>query len=621
MTKLITDHLDPRILPEITFESCQADLADMSISQLNALLMDSDQTKEPLRLTNVRFANLNLSRVDFRRVVFFNCEFIDCRLLLTQFSGCSIYSTRFEACEMLLAEFNHALLQCCVIERCNIENARFIEAIVLKTVLYRASGRSICLDHATFRDSRIHDCNMKQASVLDTVFKNMEFRETNRGDDRDIFDCANIKDALFESCKFNDTTFDSTHITSSTFDSCNFNGRGFINSVFNATKFLSCKSSSLHFNDSFLFECRFEDCKLYCINGSSSRLLDCTITNSCISGGFAYARLIGGYIDRSRIESEDRHFQECPPSYRPTVLEAKYLHAPVEKRVLVGPRVDIRGMCIGGHDASYLVDLKNIFDDGFASECKINCADMRHSSWRNADLSNTTLSKVDVSGADFSNANFTNTVFTRVHDQICLNHTGKFITSTSRDLDCVPVIYDAKTKWPEGFEITEIMVDEAELIDVKKKAAELGLSLPSKTADGLVFLPSPHELSGYTYLYAILPDLFEVHGRFAVATRSAVAAQDALVGFAESLRKSESGENLQFFQDKLDISMSVMSETMTASIVRAVMDSSGTYHDAYQKLLNMMSEHIKELRKANRKAAKRGAPASDPRVAGSLQFK
>lgn len=620
MTKLITDHIDPRVLPETTFESLQADFLDMSIPQLNALLMDSDQTQEPLRLTNVRFANLNLSRVDFRRVVFFNCEFIECKLLLAQFSGCSIYSTRFDACEMLLSDFNQALLQQCVIERCNIENARFIEAIALKTVMYRASGRSVCLDHATFRDSRIHDCNMKQASVLDTVFKNTEFRGTIRGDDKDIFDCANVKDALFESCNFNATAFDSAHITSSTFDSCDFNGRGFSNSVFNATKFLSCKSSSLHLRDSFLFDCRFEDCKLNDIDGNHSRFLDCAITNSRISGCFSFARLVGGYIDRSRIESEERHFQECPPPYRATILEAKYLRAPVEKRVLVGPRVDIRGMRIGGHDASSLIDLKNLFDDGFASDCKITCADMRYSSWRNADLSNTTLSKVDVSGADFSNANFTNTVFTRVHDQIRSNQAGKFISSTSRDLDCVPVIYDAKTKWPEGFEITEIMADEAELIDAKKKAAELGLSLAYKTADGLVFLPSPHELSSYTYLYAILPDLFEVHGRFAVATKSAVAAQDALVDFAESLRKSESGENLQSFQDKLDIALAVMSETMTANIVRAVMDSSGTYNDAFQKLLRMMSDHIKELRKTNRKAAKRGAPASDPRVAGSLKF-
>ena len=618
MTDIITDKTDPRVLPPEAFASYTADYSEMSTEQLNALLLDSDRSGEPLRLTNIRFSHLNLRQMDLRRVTFFNCTFFKCQLALTRFEHCSIYYTKFDHCDMLLADFSHALLQHAMIERCDMNNVRFIDASFVDTYLYRVMSEYPCFDNARFEKSRLVECNFKQASAHKASFRATEFAGAEFGR-LAVFDCADLKDCIFKQCNFILSQIDSTHVTRCTFDTCVFSGpRNFGNCALNEVKFMSCKSARFGFSDSFLFQCAFDDSTWDDICAQRNRILGCSFTHSRIYGNFLSTRMLGGYIDSSRIETTDNKPADQPSGYQALLLEAKYDLAPVKKFVLVGPRVDLRAMIIGKINGRRL-DVRAVFDEALASDCKIINADMRHGSWRKADLSRSTFSQVNVSGCDFSGANFTDVSFTRLQDDLALYHTGRFVgTREHRDTQILPVIYNSETKWPDGFQVTEFMVHEEEAEQAKAKVEQL---LGAQTLDGSVFLPSPFELSAYTYLYAILPDLFEISGRFALATNSARVAAEAMIRFSESLRKGESGENIDRFQEKLDITLSVMSETLTPSIVRATVDSSTSEHQAEIALTKLMTDQLKDRRKAHRKAAKKEAPASDPRAVKSLTSK
>ena len=362
----------------------------------------------------------------------------------------------------------------------------------------------------------------------------------------------------------------------------------------------NCKFQRFTLDGSVIYRTHFTDCKSDIFAAEKTVIVHCDFSGSFLSGRMG-ARFIGCNFDRARIEAKsDYSASEVSSPYGLTCVN--HLDGRDPGKFVLGPNVNMSSLRIGQKYTftSLRLDLSGA---DFSGCCVMNM-DLKNSLFKHANFQGAEFRGVELCDVDFSGANFTGVTFGRTDEQReNTDRTTNFLLTGSPRGLLVPVVYNAATVWPEGFQSTEMMATEQELARAYKDAQD-ALQRAAPTSDGIVFLPSPHERCSFTYLYAILPDLFEVCGRFAVATLTASIAEQAMQKFATAVRKDDAGGKLENFAQKLEFTLAAMSEALTPSVIRAFVE---TEKKPVEALVDAITAHVATRRRANKYAAKKEA--------------
>jgi len=578
-----------------------------SYTRLELLYVLETATAEaPAAIKGALFSGLDLGSLRFDHVSFGSCVFVNCSLDAATMIGLRMENCRLIRCSLVGANLARATLLSTELQDCQLEHTLFQEAYLEKCLLENPKGEHVDFTRARvsgteFRRGQLNRIEFLHAIVQSTVFTKLSFSHVA------------FERAVFETCRFSESGirlsfFDCTKMLNCTFensfaiDRCSVHDSSFEGSCFKDGAVKGCIMRRASFHNTQ-------------ISGGSFRnnsLQDCDLSDATIKTDLTETLMIDGPFTNSSIASTVRdNIGGVSKGYKYVQL----LNGGANERLLVllGPAVKVPVVQFGSINRDLCVDLTGLRSHANFEGCSFEHARLGPGAWDGANLRDVTFSFVDLRGADFTGADLTGAKFLRNNTTLGANApaakygisgAAKYGISgldKSLDLGLAPVIYDDKTRWPDGFSIPEIACDFADLV----KARELNqasLMSPDPTTKGLVFMPSADVYNTMTYLLAALPDLFETCGPFAVPTRAALAAEMALTSFASSVRKDDAGNKIENFRERLEFAAMAAAIAWTAAQVRATQDTKTNF---VNELAQMLADAVASRRRANRYAAKK----------------
>jgi uncharacterized protein YjbI with pentapeptide repeats len=570
-----------------------------SYTRLELLYVLETATAEaPAAIEGALFSGLDLGSLRFDHVSFRSCVFVNCSLDAATMIGLRMKWCRLIRCSLVGANLSRATLVSTELQDCRLEHTSFQEADLEKCLLENLTG-----EHVDFTGARVSGA---------------EFR-------RGQLNCVELRHANVQSTAFTELSFSHVAFEQAVFETCRFSGSGIRLSFFDCTKMLNCtfeksfaidrcsvRDSSFEgscFKDGTVKGCIMHGASFHNtqISGGSFRhnsLQDCDMSDATIKTDLAETVMIDGPFTNSSIASTVSYgTMGAPKGYKYVQL----LNGWANERLLVllGPAVKVPAVQFGTINRDLCVDLTGLRSRANFEGCSFEYAQLGPGAWDGANLRDVTFSFVDLRGADFTGADLTGAKFLR-NNTACgadapAAKYGIRGLDKSYDLGLAPVIYDEKTRWPDGFSIPEIACDFADLVKARELNQTSLMSL-DPTSDGLVFMPSADVYNTMTYLFAALPDLFETCGPFAVPTGGAIAAEMALTRFASSVRKDDAGNKIENFREKLEFAAMAAATAWTAAQVRATQDTKTNFVD---ELAQMLADAVASRRRANRYAAKK----------------
>lgn len=561
-------------------------------------LLETATAEAPAAIKGALFSGLDLGSLRFDHVSFEGCVFANCSL-----DAATMIRLRMERCRLI---------------RCSLVGANLAFATLLSTEL-----QDCRLEHTSFQLAELEKCVLENPTGEHVDFKNARVSETEFR--RGQLNCVEFLHAKVQSSIFNGLSFSHVDFESAVFEICRFSGSGFRLSFLDCTKMLNCtfdnstvidrcsvRDSSFEgscFKDAAVKGCimhgaSFRNAE---ISGGSFRhnsLQDCDLSDTTIKTDLTETTMIDGPFTNSSIASTASYgIGGVSKGYKYVQL----LNGGANERLLmlIGPGVSVPSVQFGTINRDLCVDLTGPRSRANFEGCSFEHARLGPGAWDGAILRDATFSFVDLRGADFTGADLTGAKFLRNNTAWGADApAAKYSISgldKSFDLGLAPVIYDEKTRWPDGFCIPEIACDFADLVKARELNQTSLMSL-DPTSKGLVFMPSADVYNTMTYLFAALPDLFELCGPFAVPTRGALAAEMALTSFANSVRKDDAGNKIENFREKLEFAAMAAATAWTAAQVRATQDTKTNFVD---ELTQMLADAVASRRRANRYAAKK----------------
>lgn len=553
---------------------------------------------ERVTVLDLWFANLDLSVVDFSRVSFENCVFNSCHLDFSRFNGAGLKHCELNNCWLTGAYMSRATLHGSKFVDCKLDFVLLDGAEVKQCTFHQSNAENINLNESTviestFRNSfftkpAFQDADVSRVEFVNTTFENADIRDAKF--DQCVFDNAKIRRSFFvgaevtrcrfkmgsriEKCSISTSRFTHSHFTgSSSVDKC----------IIRQTSFASVTSDNFRLDGNSIEDCDFTDATI------KDELKD----NIFVDGKFARAQLIA--VNGYHHGDPPRGFKFAPGN------------GPGDKRwFLFGPGVRLDGVNFGSIDKTDSTLLAGVRTGSSFDSCNFEHVRLGPGKWRDANFRASTFSFACVRDVDFSGADFTDVQFMRSEPSrrdyddpleryglLGLRGTNTF----------APIMYNDGTTWPTGFSVPEIACHEKDLDAAMRLNANIcGVDVPLFT--GLVFMPSPDVHNTMTYLFAVLPELFEICGPVAVPTRAARVAEQALTSFAASVRKDDAGNKIESFREKLEFAaMAVAAAGWSAAQVSATQD---TQAKPTEYLAKTLAEVVASRRRANRYAAKKG---------------
>jgi len=566
----------------------------------NELLSRLAASSEDERITvlDLYFANLDLSAVDFSRVDFENCVFESGHLDYSRFNGASFKNCELKSCSLIGAYMSRVKLHGSKFNVCKLDFVSLDGAEVRQCMFLQSNAES-----TNFNESTIVDTSFRNSIFIKPAFQDADVRKVDFVHTR--IENADIRDAVFDDCVFDYSKFRRSFFVDAEVTGCKFKS---------GSRIEECSISTSKFTRGQFTErsgvshCIIRQTSFARVTSDESFTLeknsieDCDFTDATIKGELKDNRFVDGTFARTQLGTGY--------TYRHGETPRRFKFAPSNGRgdsqcYLFGPGVRLDGVNFGSIDQTDSTLLAGVRTGSSFDSCKFEHVRLGPGDWRDANFRASTFSFACVRDVDFSGADFTDVKFIR-SDTSKANYDKPLerygLLGLRGTNTFAPIMYNDGTKWPTGFSVPEIACHENDLDAAMRLNANIcGVDAPLFT--GLVFMPSPDVYNTMTYLFAVLPDLFEICGPVAVPTRAARVAEQALTSFAASVRKDDAGNKIENFREKLEFAaMAVAAAGWSAAQVSATQD---TQAKPTEYLAKILAEVVASRRRANRYAVKK----------------
>jgi uncharacterized protein YjbI with pentapeptide repeats len=567
-------------------------LSEISAAELNEIIarVRRDRGNTP-GLIGYRIVDEDLRGLDLTGFSIFECHFKNCNL-----ENALFYKTKLVDCE-----FGGGTMRSAQLTDASITNTQFASLVANGICFDRSTMNNVGIDRIVGEEASFADVHVSYAAISNSTFT----RARITGSELIQATLASLK---IENSDFSGTQFRSCAINRTDMRWCTFTGSQFNDSkIQDRSLFERCNFSDVAFESVQLDQARVYGCLFRRCSFPQTKFAGGGTTHCCFENCNLHQAVFRQDMSNTEIVGGNVAGIDAVTDFQPTKLPTGYRSVRLSGRgswQVVGAGVSLARKVIGDLEFTR-IRLADVMDDSSLCETAIINVDMSKSSWRNADFSGATMSFVNLIGADFSGANFRDLRFERLDKPSSKTlrkqdddrglyelHSGTYL---------YPALYDNNTVWPDGFVPTDIMCRWEDLNEAKKLNASF-LDVSTASAEGLVFLPSPDPFCKFLYVYAAMPELFDIVGSLAVPTRAARVLEAALSSFAASVRKDDSGNKFDSFRQRLELGAALIAEELTPSRVRATQDVAA---NPSETLCNILNERLLQRRRSAQYAAKK----------------